>query len=88
MADRRGQRQQPMITKNYSRSSSTKSQKPSNPNSNTRFARTNKSATVYSVNKDDIDEHQDIPNLVGTCPFMCPGLATNLFFFTSLVFDF
>lgn len=72
MADRRGQRQRPMFTKNYSSSSSTKSHKPSNPNSTTRIAHANKSATVNSGNKDNIDERQDIPNLVGTCPFMCP----------------
>ncbi|KAL2511698.1 SAC3/GANP/Nin1/mts3/eIF-3 p25 family [Abeliophyllum distichum] len=73
MADRRGQRQRHMITRNNSSSSSSfKSHRPSNPNTNAKITRTNKFATVNPDNNDNIDDPQDIPNLVGTCPFMCP----------------
>ncbi|KAL8555215.1 hypothetical protein ACS0TY_003139 [Phlomoides rotata] len=86
MADGSHQPHKPTSTINYSSSSSysnpTKSynpnyRRPSNPSSNSSRTKYTKRTTTSSCESDDNlrngkdDDHQEFPNLVGTCPFMC-----------------
>lgn len=68
---------------------------PSNPNSNSsRVVHTKKTITTShdsdrSSRNDNDDSHQDFPALVGTCPFMCPGiLIIPLFYCCWIKFFF
>jgi hypothetical protein len=83
----RSRRQRP----NASSSSSTRSQSyrrfPSNPTQNSKSPSTNRDAPGFvkprraGQEDRDVDDPSNLPLLVATCPFMCPGTFSLFYFF-------
>lgn len=103
MADGNHRPHNPINRRNYSSSSSSYSnptkpfnpnyRRPSNPSSDSSRINYTKRTTTRSCESDDSmrndkdDDHQEFPSLVGTCPFMCPGISiTPLSFIYFFVF--